>query len=75
MEQVVSKQVRVHVPGDLHRWLRVRAAERGVSLSVVIVELLGELRGEGSGVLRGGVPVSLVPGRGLSRAEQAKGKR
>ena len=82
LEQFVSKQVRVHAPLELHRWLRVRAAERGVSLNVVIVELLDELRlrgepvrGVSSPVVMGGVPVRLESARGLSRSEQAKGKR
>jgi hypothetical protein len=81
LEQVVSRQVRVHAPLDLHRWLRVQAAARGLSLAVVIVELLEELRSRGeprrvaSPVTVGGVPVRLEPARGMSRAEQAKGKR
>jgi hypothetical protein len=40
-----SRQVRVVVPLDVHRWLRVRAAELDVSLAEAVVVCLRELWG------------------------------
>jgi len=38
-----SRQVRVQVPLDVHRWLRLRAAELDLSLADAIVVVLREV--------------------------------
>lgn len=37
-------QIRQEIPEDLHRWLRIKAAEEGVSLKDLLVRLLQEAK-------------------------------
>lgn len=41
---VCMGQIRQEIPDDLHRWLKVRAAEAGLSLKDYLIQLIQEAK-------------------------------